>query len=571
MYTSRKKARRAKPPTHMTPSPSLQASREESVEQPVSRARSPLEQSGSLLEKIWGPDTASHSSRETPTSALQAKPSEARQAIDYSYVHIQRRPAAKSDRYPPPWMRQPLPALSAPLQASNTSAANHSRETQRNPNNRDASQSQPASVQLKSEQPDSAMATTGENHNAPVQRLLWNSEENYYYSEASPSQKGAYRTNNPNDAFITVTSSGGGHSTLWLETFELQDGGGKDYRTRNWQVELLADGEFSYSRVAVNQPEMQMSINVDPLNSGQILRMTGTEGEGEKKTWKVTAGAVRSAIAKAEEIKAKVESGTPEYYYNYSTHGISGGSAMNCAYFAELVLQAAGIQTTSANWANVRLPSKLTKMGKRNSSGAITEVDSIENLEAVRTDSQIPEQYRTQRGIVRGASVPSIAYTEADYDDNFSQEEARDLEIRRSGHDRDLRKIAQSVEHYHLYSDHMAAAEHLYYAMVKVAHILNERANIRAAYASSWEKHSGKWSLDDQQIQTLMTLARGLRDEARVLDEQLLAELRAEADSPSMADRSFELGSIVDRLEKALESLPDAMGRIKRRLQRYGS
>ena len=360
-YATQHKAQRAKwlGKSKTTPSVSVQALHDEQHQESGMTRDSALVQSGSLLEKVWGTRAS---------SPIQAKALQ-QQGLSHSSsdrIAVQKQPSTESDGSPTAWMRKPLPAFSSPVldEPGVQRQANHSN---------------PCTEKTQSQEPG-------------IQRLRLNPEDGRYYSDASPVPADAYKVNDANDAFITVTSNDaayGGHSTVFLEYFE-------DGLPQAWQIELSGTGD---------PPE----FSVEPLGQGGIVKVVGSKGKEYKKTWKID----RDRALKAYKEATTIQGNNSQYQYAKVTV-IQIGGRINCAIYAQKVLNAAGVNVSArALLGGAYQPDVLTETKTFTSDGSIPEIYSIANLnpeiaETNKSTTDLPEQYHTPAGIInafRGTGI----------------------------------------------------------------------------------------------------------------------------------------------------------------------
>ncbi|MDJ1184966.1 hypothetical protein [Roseofilum casamattae] len=471
MYGTRRKARRAK--LSGKSKISLQASQEEQ-NQPLVRERSALEQSGSLLEKVWGSsiDPTANASSERQATAIQAKSADARSSIDYSYVHIQRQPSAESYQYPPTWMNQSLPALSAPLRGA---------------------------------------------QNTSVQRLRLNTEDNHYYSDASPIFTKTYKADTVKDAFITVTSfktsgimGGGGHTTIFLEYFS-------QGRPVGYQIELDATGE-------------NVGFSVSPQNQGEILQTIGSKGAGLKKTWKISKKNAKKALKYARQ----TSNNSDFYKYNRNlTTWTAKQNEINCALFGERVLKAAGIQISASGLGGFKRPDVLTEQKWK-----------TKNVET--KDGSIPQVYSTddinQQQIVQNqtnSKLPKTCYTQEAF------VELIDL----SSEDTGLSAAGKHLERYHMYS----------HPFVRIGHLTDAAAYIKSKLNMYTYMSTPR---DTEDIVEEIVDRSNNENEAKTNLTEYLQQYKTELQASQAGLNKLVEGlkAVIDPMIQEMEVLKDALG-----------
>ena len=430
LYAPQRKARRAtRLGTAKTPSVSIQALRDEQQPESGMTRDSALVQSGSLLEKVWGTSATS------PIQAKAAQQQELRYPSgndNYGSLHVQKQSSAESNQSPTAWMRRPLPALSAPLQM----------------------QKQPLSAQLKGEEVNTpaGIAREGENQPTLIQRLRLNPKDNHYYSEASTVLEDSdYKATDFNSAFITATSfggMGGGHTTLFLEYFTRSSSknGIQQYAPINYRIELGLDTN--------DDGEQVIDIDVVRISSGRMMAMTGARGLGNKKTWRISRANAKAAKDKATQIQGTQDS--MSYSEKLTSLQANYLKQINCSYFGEQVLKAAGVNADSF-FAGFSMPSALTNPKKENN--AIKNVHSIKEI-AERYESTLPEHCQTQSAFVEATQY---------------RPESDKSEHEEGDGDENMALAGKQLERYHIYYPEITVrADCLHYAMSLIEDYLTD-------------------------------------------------------------------------------------------------
>lgn len=162
-----------------------------------------------------------------------------------------------------------------------------------------------------------------------------------------------------NQAVITAASQDsmtGGHSTVVLEYQET------DGLARATLIDLIVNGETWVMEIRIrdiqeesppatgltgvlasafgmNEREVRGTLNPMPLSASHIIRGTATQG----------------VIARAERLKGSINN---DYYYSTSgyrlpTHFLEKGTPINCAIFASMLLDVAGVEKSSVVPSNL--------------------------------------------------------------------------------------------------------------------------------------------------------------------------------------------------------------------------